>query len=135
MSAAEYYARNPIHFLQIAGADVPCGCEECLAQRVAQPIGDSNAAPAKATLTVFDTLESAKAEPSSSRGSAVPEADPTLQAKVQQTLLAVKKALLPLAARKQKLEQSIDSIAADVSQAQIDVPARLMQRRGRTRNS
>jgi hypothetical protein len=29
-TAAEYYAREPVHFLEIAGADLPCCCSQCL---------------------------------------------------------------------------------------------------------
>jgi hypothetical protein len=46
-NAAEYYARNPIHFQFITGADLPCGCEQCAAAV------SSSSSPAAKSLPVF----------------------------------------------------------------------------------
>src|SRR5439155_4183983 len=34
-NAADYYAQNPVHFLNIRGTDQPCTCAACMAARAA----------------------------------------------------------------------------------------------------
>lgn len=135
LSAEEYYARKPIHFLEIAGTDIPCTCEQCLAQRAGQAIGTPAMMPARPAVTVIDTTETNTPAASPSKARIGRTTEGTQLPRVQQNLLPAKKVVSPLAARKNQLEQTISTIAADVSQAHADAPARLVQRRGRGRSS
>jgi hypothetical protein len=64
-TAAEYYARNPIHFLQIAGTDLPCCCGQCVG-RLSSSVATGAAAGGAATDSAFAGIETAlqRASPS-----------------------------------------------------------------------
>ena len=139
-NAAEYYAQNPVHFLQIAGADVPCGCEECLGKRAADAVSNGlpmiskpiATGPALA-ITVESTLgqnEGIKVPPA--RASALTPVSRTLQRRLASLpALAAKKVVAHEAAPKSNFDQALDDIAADVSNAaaQLPRPARKLRAR------
>ena len=104
-NAAEYYARQPMHFLEIAGTDIPCCCGQCMSTAVAP------AATASAPNSVLPTPASdAPPAKGSAKAAKSKQSDrPERFNKEEQSSLAARRA--------DKLAQSIDAVAADVSKA------------------
>jgi hypothetical protein len=58
-TAAEYYARGPLHFLEIAGTDLPCCCEQCVGGQGASGVGKTPPALRAALAGIETALEHA----------------------------------------------------------------------------
>jgi hypothetical protein len=156
-TAAEYYAQNPIHFLEIAGADLPCGCEECSASTTSPVNAVSTASnPVSAASSSAATVAGPVALPLASAAwpllSQISTADgklTTLATTARERLLprpaaAVRRHLAspPTAAKPEaataaappcNLDAAVEAIAADVSRAQAERPLQPFARRPRAR--
>ncbi len=146
-SAAEYYAQNPIHLMDIPGTDLPCCCSACVA-RIVESSSSGAAAnsplapPDAAGLSALATIESPRlATRPAARAGALPHPSRAAAGRLESRLLPVvkqetKHESSPLAAKKSKLDQALDAIAADVAQGSSTEPApadRTAFRRPRTR--
>ena len=121
-TAAEYYAQNPIHADLIPGTDLPCCCNECVAQ-IVESTGGGDALPivkpGGGSGAAFSGLDTPRLRTRlTSRQAALPhQAASAVRRHESRVLPVAGHELSPLATRKSKLTQALDVIAADVSEA------------------
>jgi hypothetical protein len=133
-SAAEYYAQNPVHFLQIAGADLPCCCEQCVAKKHEEPASVPLIARSAPRLSVLSTLDADRPTTTSqvrSVRTVLHDAAAQPQSLRQLSPLA-RKIVAAVTSPKTRLDQTLDAIAADITDAQT-APVKIALRRPRSR--
>jgi hypothetical protein len=129
-NAADYYAQQPLHLLQINGTDQPCTCAACLAARAsASEPSASPQATLPPTSASADAIDSDGLSPGGSSTKTILSISPTslLLASTPTASSSRQSADLALTAKKQagdsdqrllapEFEEALDQIAADVSQ-------------------
>jgi hypothetical protein len=133
-TAAEYYAQNPVHFLEIAGADLlGCAHEHAELHQQPSPLPDmATATPPLPVVTTLDADRPTGSTPGRIARTLIHEATARLPVLSQLSPLA-RKVVAEAASAKTRLDQTLDSIAADVTEAQLAGLAKIALRRPRAR--
>jgi hypothetical protein len=138
-NAAEYYAQQPLHLLNIQGTDQPCTCAACMAARAAATGSSEPSSATGISAAISSLIASAADDTGFGDGSLAASASlkisslssslasrPILATAASANLLQERNAFLASARKSaidsldrltSQLEETLDDIAADISQA------------------
>jgi hypothetical protein len=123
-TAAEYYARSPLHFLEIPGTDLPCCCSSCLSSQGNEPSNAAAAAdltviPASSPLGFLDDDGHDHGEAAVGLAFSREDSDPRFGFAFEKRLPAEDNEAAPMtekySLRRVRIEQAIDELAAEVA--------------------
>jgi hypothetical protein len=135
-NAAEYYARSPLHFLEIPGTDLPCCCASCLQSHSDEPANlatatDGTGIPLRSPLALLEDGRHDHGESAVGLALSQDDADPLFGLTSDKRLMAGDDEVTHFDAakytlRRVRIEQAIDELAAEVAESLPKI-ARLLQ--------